>query len=117
MMKETVLELSKTPYHLENCELTTIEKKGRLVTLTFLDGIYKDDEKIGGAVVISNVMKDSYMIVHKKKHKIEDKHHLDLLIDAYAYGKEYLFLQGEKHHETILICLHFMGNVQFETVS
>ncbi len=116
-MKETILELSRTPYHLDNCQLTGIEKKGRIVTLTFLDGIYKNEERVGGAVVITNVMKDSYIIHNKKKHKLDDHHHIDLDIDGYAYGQNYLFLQGKKHQEPMLICIHFMGNVQFETVS
>lgn len=115
-MKQTKLSPPMYPYHFENCTISRLVIKHRTMTLLFLDGFYKGEEKVGGYLTVSNINRDSFLYYKRRKHAL-NKEQLDLTIQGLTIGAGYLMIIGESRYGECLLCLHHLGEITVESVS
>ena len=110
-MQKTIIQPSTFAYSLKGCVLTSIEREKKTCRLIFLKGIHKGREMTDGYVEVTQLYHDSYLECHNKKTPIKNIHHLDLLVDAFSIGDDYLYIKGEDS----LLVLHYAGKCLFQT--
>lgn len=110
-MKETVIAPSDCPYSLKGCLLTSVEVEKRSCRLIFMEGIHKGDQITDGYVAVSELYRDSFMMIHGKKKSLKSVHHLDLRVNALSIGDQYACLIGDDE----MLVLHYGGQIIFHT--